>query len=909
MAVVMSLATGSALVAADSLARLFSADAKAEWAGVDVEARSARTAVFDDTVGRMLAEEAGPLAPRWAPRLLLPAVALHGSAVETHGQVVGLGAEDQSFPALVAEHGTADWLRLGADEALVNHRLAHRLGLAVGTRLELVVAVPEWREKVVSRDTSIKHVAATVRLSFVVAGVVADSGSADLHRAPNIVVNRDVLQRRTDLLPAKSTVLHLATRSHDASDAKALIDKLNATAVDLGMTLRPVRTEALSTANGEGGLFRSILLALAVLVTAAAAAAVVNLLTALGLERAHELAVLRAWGLTDRGTAGLLMLESACYGLVAAAVGVALGVPAARALSGALSDHFASISADRGREQVRLVMQISPWTVALTVALMVLVIVLASRSAARRVLATEVDRVLRGDVPVAPQPQGTRRAVVLLAAGFFMLGAGASGQAAGASLYLGVTLVAAAAWVAGRRTRKERAGFDRRAAWAGLAWAFGGAALLGNFSQGVQAGFGVITLAGLLAIACVSVLATERLRAVMRGVRGYAPGGAPQAALLVAGANAQHRRDRSGLAMATVATSLFTVATLAVLGNAAGAPAAQQGGGFDVLATAVTDAGVVRLRDLPQAAVVVGLPSAVQPEQQYRVEDSSGKRKTVPYPVRLVGVTPQLVVAQRFGLAAALPGYGSAGAALQAVILGDDKAVLDRYSRPEGAKPGDDVVLDTPAGIRRFKLIAVLDTFLVNGVFLSDTSFRSVATARGDTLVMSRASAGTSRSELATALADADRDVGLEAKTVDRARRDVIAVNRTFTDVFALMVGLALLVALASLAAGVVRSARERRHELALLRAWGARRRHVVLTLAAEPILTATLGATLGLGVGLLLLRVLFAVGYSDLPFLVDWSRLGVTALAVECITVLGCWAAAWPAGRRRIETDLADVG
>jgi len=46
-----------------------------------------------------------------------------------------------------------------------------------------------------------------------------------------------------------------------------------------------------------------------------------------------------------------------------------------------------------------------------------------------------------------------------------------------------------------------------------------------------------------------------------------------------------------------------------------------------------------------------------------------------------------------------------------------------------------------------------------------------------------------------------------------------------------------------------------------------------------------------------------------DLPFLVDWSRLGVTALAVECITVLGCWAAAWPAGRRRIETDLADVG
>ncbi|MFN2538735.1 MAG: ABC transporter permease [Mycobacteriales bacterium] len=906
MAVVMALATQTSLVAADSLARLFTSDAASEWGAVDVEARSSRTSLFDDSAGRAVGEEAGPLSPRWAPRLLLAAVVLHGDRVETHGEILGLGPEDQAFPPLVAERGSVDWLRLDADQALVNDRLARRLHLGVGDPLTVVVAVPEWRERMASRDTTVRHLATTVRLSFRVAGVLADRGTADLHRTSNVVVSRDVLQRRTGLLPGKSTVLHLAARSHDKDDAKALIDRLNPTALGLGLSLRPVRAEALETAGGEGGLFRSILLALAVLVTAAAAAAVVNLLTALGLERARELAVLRAWGLTDKQTARLLVMESAAYGLFAAVVGTVLAVPLARSLAGALADHFAQLSAGRGREQVRLGLDLNPWTVASGVVVMVVVVSLAARSAARRVLAADVDRVLRGEVPGPARPDGQRRAIVVLSAGCLCLGAGLAG---GPLLYLGLTLLLATGWLYRRRQHEDPGRFDRAAAVGGLLWAFVGAAVLGDFAQGVQAGFGIITVAGLLAIGCGCVLATDRLRDVMRRVRGYAPRGVPQAALLAAGASAQQRRDRSGLAMATVAAALFTVASLAVLGNAAGQPATRQGGGFDALGTSVADADVDRLRALPEAGAVVGLPSAIQPEERFRVEDDGGRRMTVPYPVRVAGLNPQFVAAQRFGLAAALPGYGRAVDALQAVLVGDDKAVLDRSSRPEGAQPGDDVVLDTPGGVRRFRLVAVLDTFLVNSVLLSDTSFRSVATARGDTMVLARAAAGTSRTTLAHALARTDRGVGLDAKTVDEARADVIAANRTFTDVFALMVVLALLVSLTSVAAGVTRSARERRHELAVLRALGATRRHIVLVLAAEPVLTTTLGATLGLGVGLLLLRVLFAVGYSDLTFLVDWPRLGLAVLAVEVLTVLGCCLAAVPAARRRLEADLADLG
>jgi hypothetical protein len=82
-----------------------------------------------------------------------------------------------------------------------------------------------------------------------------------------------------------------------------------------------------------------------------------------------------------------------------------------------------------------------------------------------------------------------------------------------------------------------------------------------------------------------------------------------------------------------------------------------------------------------------------------------------------------------------------------------------------------------------------------------------------------------------------------------------------------------------------------------------------VLLLVAEPALTTGLGVTVGLGVGLALLRVLFAVGYSDLPFLVDWTMLAASVAGSWLLLVVACCAAAWPAARRPWRQDLADLG
>jgi hypothetical protein len=132
----MASATTAALVAGDLLARLFVADAEAEWGAVDLEARADGDAMHEVSDGRLLGVEGPPEVVAAAPRLLLAGAAEAGDVAVPDVQVMGLGAEEQGFPPLDlvgdARDGTDALLRLGPGEALVNERLAERLDVGPG---------------------------------------------------------------------------------------------------------------------------------------------------------------------------------------------------------------------------------------------------------------------------------------------------------------------------------------------------------------------------------------------------------------------------------------------------------------------------------------------------------------------------------------------------------------------------------------------------------------------------------------------------------------------------------------------------------------------------------------------------------------------------------------------------------
>ena len=903
----MSATTVGALVGGDVLEALFLADAEGEWGAVDLEVRADDNAVHDLSTGRLVGVEGAPVIVGTAPRLILQSAISAGDAIEPGVQLLGLGAEEQDFPPLEAVEGSADFLRLAPDEVIVNQRLAERLSVGAGDRVRVVAAVPRWLEDVRGQIDPIVHHPFAATLDLVVAGVAADSGVADLHRTPNAIVRRDALGLATGL-ENRVTVTHLRVADPGRDGAEAGVDALAHLVAPFELDIETVKQDAIDLADEDGGLFRSILLTLSFLVVGAAIVAVRGLLLTLAEERGAELAVLRALGARRAVAGALLRMEAAAYGIVGALLGGLAGIPLGTRMAELLVDHFATLNAGRGREQVTIPAEVDPATVVTGIVLVALVAVLTGGSAAKLALATPTNEVLRGGSLTGGHPRPTGRRVVLTTGiGALTLGMGVSG---GPLLYIGLTILLGGWWMAVRgRPGADVGAVDRRAAWWGLAWSVLGAAALTDAGAGVQSAFGVLIVGGASAIFCAAVLLRTRLRSSMRLIRTWVPLGPAQSALIIAGARAERERRRSTTTMLTLGAVLFMIAALSVLGSAQALPVERQAGGFDVIARSVATLQTRDWQDVPGVSAVGRLSESWLPQTAYTVQARGGPPLTVPYPVRVAAPTAQLASVQAFGLAAAVDGIESAAQALAMVSTAQGAAVVDRAALPEGAKVGDDVVIDGGVAPRRLRLIAVLDTYLLSSVIVHEGDLAAVAELRGPTTALIRVEDGADPAQVVAALEATLASAGVTADTVERVRADVIAVNQTFTDVFALLLLLGLVVAVASVAAYVVRAARERRRHLSVARALGMRTGAVTLSLAAEPALAAVVGTALGLTVGLGLLRVLFALGFSDLAFVVNWGRVAVVSAGSLGLLILACGIAAVVSLPRDVAAGLRDLG
>jgi len=353
---------------------------------------------------------------------------------------------------------------------------------------------------------------------------------------------------------------------------------------------------------------------------------------------------------------------------------------------------------------------------------------------------------------------------------------------------------------------------------------------------------------------------------------------------------------------------LFMVAALAVLGAATDIGADRQRGGFDVVGIAPVAVDDASLAEVEGVASLVGLEHTVMAESWFATVDADDARSDVPWPVRAIRVTPDLPAAQRFGVLESAEGLATSRQVLEAVVRGEGVAV-DRYARPEGAQVGDDVVIDDGRGPVRMPLLAVLDTFVLQGVLLGGEDHDRLFPRNGTTLVLATAADGRDPALLARDLGAAAADRGLTVRTIADVAEHVVAVNRAFTDIFAVMLRLGLVVALVAVAVLAARGVRERRRHLAVLRAIGLRRRHLRLLLLAEPLLQAVVGTVLGLGLGLAVLWLLFTVGFADLAFAVSWVDLVGTAVGVVLLVGVVCLVPARSGVRTPLDVGLRDRG
>lgn len=117
------------------------------------------------------------------------------------------------------------------------------------------------------------------------------------------------------------------------------------------------------------------------------------------------------------------------------------------------------------------------------------------------------------------------------------------------------------------------------------------------------------------------------------------------------------------------------------------------------------------------------------------------------------------------------------------------------------------------------------------------------------------------------------------------------------------LVGLTLLVGMAALAVTGSRAVVERRQQIGMLRALGFRHAHVQVMFFIESLLVGVVGAGLGLALGLILCRNLFAVNFfasitTNLTLIVPWGELALICGAAIAASAIAALIPAWQAGR-----------
>ncbi|HEX6544009.1 MAG TPA: FtsX-like permease family protein [Ktedonobacterales bacterium] len=155
----------------------------------------------------------------------------------------------------------------------------------------------------------------------------------------------------------------------------------------------------------------------------------------------------------------------------------------------------------------------------------------------------------------------------------------------------------------------------------------------------------------------------------------------------------------------------------------------------------------------------------------------------------------------------------------------------------------------------------------------------------------------------ALALGSSLLENGFETTILQDVLLDVNGPRVFISRILVGLVGLTLLVGMAALAVTGSRAVVERRQQIGMLRALGFRRAHVQLMFFIESLLVGILGAALGLLLGLVLCRNVFAVDFfasitTGLTLIVPWRELAIICAAAIAASALAALVPVWQAGR-----------
>ncbi|MEM2899889.1 MAG: FtsX-like permease family protein, partial [Thermoplasmata archaeon] len=217
-------------------------------------------------------------------------------------------------------------------------------------------------------------------------------------------------------------------------------------------------------------------------------------------------------------------------------------------------------------------------------------------------------------------------------------------------------------------------------------------------------------------------------------------------------------------------------------------------------------------------------------------------------------------------------------------------------------KVGDKVLLNTSFGMKEFRIVGTLQESFLNGVMMNKSLVKILYAknplAYGNNYFMFKVKEGKSISAVAHALEKDYRKAGLD--TIDlraQVEQSLQMINSMFL-LFKVFLGMGLIVGITGLGVITLRAIIERKQEIGIMRAIGFKRSMILNALIVEILIVATLGALVGIIVGVTVSWEIFEVNIDDptIEFKIPWLDIlyiiGITYIASLACTILPAYKA-----------------
>jgi putative ABC transport system permease protein len=669
-----------------------------------------------------------------------------------------------------------------------------------------------------------------------------------------------------------------------------------------GASVSTPKHEVLQAAERVAASLGSMFLFIASFAIIAGVLLVVNIFVMLAEERKGQLGILRAVGMRRRRVTGEFALEGAVYAAAAAVVGTLVGVLVGRVVVVVALNILNAF--EKSDNKLDIVFDVSTVSLVNGAAGGFLIAFAAVVLTSVRIARTNIIAAIR-DLPPATTRRPRRALTIVSAVAtvlFAALSVPALASSAGPAVYLMPVLTLVAAIPLLRRLSPLKT-VTTAIAVVTLLWGLGAHLVRPDmFNGGTTATYVVMgTMLSFAAVVLISQYQWLVLSPLRPLIRRPSEAGL-SARLAVAYPTARPFRTGATLAMYCIVVLVMVLLAQISAVISAGVDTAVK----DATAGWTMRADFNPSTPLPdQTRSVTGGRFAGMFEDVAPLLTANGEgddplgRTTSALPVTAVGVPGQMITHEP-ALEDRLAGLRSDEAAWRLVLADPRYAMIDLYYGADGGPQGDGVQPGAEVAVTDPRTGAV-STRIVAGTLRDASAFYGVNTGENRwPLVMSadsvrqafgpgatvnslllRTVEGVDRAQLARRLQGQFLANGLVVTDVPDDVRQTYAAN---TQMFRLMQGylaLGLLVAIVGLGVVMVRSVRERRRTIGVLRALGFRARTIRRSFLAESSLVAVEGVVVGTALGLLTTYLLYrnspAFGSIHSGFPIAWPEITVT--------------------------------